>query len=315
MHIKKFNELNNERIDEGVKELIIAGALALASSGGAKAQRSNVTNQPTINREYTTTQSKSTDTSITVDFGSEFESGSYLFNQSKSKETEKKLARIADFIKSHKNLNIKIIIEGSESLVPNIDRYTGQRIPRGGLSKMRVEQTKDLIEKYMDSLLEKGLFKGTYDTLTRLGTATYYRGEDPSKQKFTREQYVRVTLKASEPTVVKKDEYAAYSKRDERVYIGGKAVGDLFYRSRSTTKKDYQGNIDTGHEDVLLRTLSPESVFAETKNPYDGKLYLIPSEWWNGEPAEDGYKRHTITNHITPEDFEYIKKNFAVKNN
>ena len=42
-------------------------------------------------------------------------------------------------------------------------------------------------------------------------------------------------------------------------------------------------------------------------------MYLIPSAWWNGAAGKDGVKRQTTTNHITADDFEYIKKNFEVK--
>lgn len=313
-YLKNFNEINNtdvEKVDEGVKEWILAGALALASAGGVKAQRGNVLNQPS-SQEYVS-QTKKIDTTMTIDFGGEFESGTYKFDKSKAKETQTKLAKISDFVKKYKNSNIKITIEGSESLVPNVDKETGRRLPKGGLSKMRVDETKDLINSYMDSLLGKGMFKGTYDTLTKIGTTPYKYGESPSQEKFKKEQYVKVTLSVSGHREESVDKYAAYSKMGERIFLGYKAIGDIFYRTRATTDIEDAGTVDTGHEDVLLRTLTPEMEFAETKKEYDGKKYLIPYEWWNGAPGKDGVKRQTITNAITQSDFEYIKKNFEVK--
>lgn len=318
-YIKKFEEINienTEKVDEGVKEWILAGALALASAGGVKAQKGNVLNQPS-NKEYVS-QTKKVDTTLTLDFGNEFESGTYKFDKNKAKETQNKLSQIAEFVKKYKNSNIKITIEGSESLVPNIDKETGKRLPKGGLSKLRVDETKDLVNSYMDSLLGKGMFKGTYDTLTKMGTTPYKYGEDPSQQKFKKEQYVKVTLSVTGTSEVKVDKYAAYSKMGERVFMpgtygGGKALGDIFYRTRATTSIEDPGTINTGYEDVLLRTLTSDKVHAETGKQYDGKMYLIPSAWWNGSTGKDGVKRQTTTNHITAEDFEYIKKNFEVK--
>jgi hypothetical protein len=313
-YLKRFEDLNidveSEKVDEGVKEWILAGALALASSGGLKAQKSTILNQPS-NQDYVS-QSKKIDTTITIDFGNEFESGTYKFDKSKAKETQDKLAKIADFVKKYNGSNIKITIEGSESLVPNIDKETGKRLPKGGLSKLRVDETKDLIDSYMDSLMGKGMFKGTYDTLTKMGTTPYKYGESPAQDKFKREQYVKVTLSASGHKEESVNKYAAYSKMGERVFKpnpyggGGKALGDIFYRSRATQNINDPGTINTGYEDILLKTLNDDKEYAKTGKEYDGKMYLIPSAWWNG-------KRQTTSNYITDSDLEYIKKNFEVK--
>lgn len=308
-YIKTFEEVNStevEKLDEGIKEWIIAGALALASAGGVKSQKLNSIKQP--DKEYV-----SKDTTITVDFGSDFESGTYKFDKSKSEETQYKLAKIAEFAKKFKNSNIKIMIEGSESLVPNVDKETGKRLPKGGLSKMRVIEVKDIIESYMDKLLGKGVFNGSYDTLTKIGTTPYKYGESPSQEKFKREQYVKVTL-----SVVSEkegsDKYTIYSETGETVFINKKAIGQIFYKSRESKDVKTTGNVDMQHENVLLRTFTPEIEYAETKKRYDGKIYLIPSDWWNGSPGKDGVKRQTTTNHLTDDDLEYIMKNYEVKN-
>ncbi len=302
-HIKKFNELTRvsndidvEQVDESVKEWILSGALALASAGGLKAQKASVVDLPK-NQEYVSKETKS-DTTLSVNFGTEFESGTYRFSKDKAKETEAKLNQITSFVKKFNGSNITIEIEGSESQVPNIDRETGKRLPKGGLSKMRVAEVQDLINSHLDSLIGKGIFKGKYDTTTRIGSTTYTLGENPRQDKFTKEQYVKVTVKVSGKSEEKKDKFAAYAKIGERVFRDNKhALGDIFVKSRETKNIKDAGNVDTGHEDVLLKTL-------DKMGKYDGGRYLIPFEWWN--------KNHNY-NVLSEDLIKYIKANFEVK--
>lgn len=311
-HIKNFNEnketkiqLNRvsddikdiDKVDEGVKEWILSGALALASvGGGLKAQKASVANLPK-SQEYVSKSVKS-DTVLSVNFGSEFESGTYRFSKDKAKETEYKLNQITDFVKKFNGSNITITIEGSESQVPNIDKETGKRLPKGGLSKMRVAETQDLIDSHLDSLIGKGIFKGKYDTTTRIGPSTYKLGEDPSQDKFTKEQYVKVTVKVSGKEDQKVNNFSAYSKMTERIFRENKhAFGDIYAKTRETKDIKDAGNTDTGHEDVLLKTL-------DEMGKYDGHTYLIPSEWWNKVRNYDVLSDDLIN---------HIKSNFEVK--
>lgn len=310
-HIKNFNENeevkiqltrvsddinNSDQVDEGVKEWILSGALALASAGGLKAQKATTINLPK-NQEYVSQETKS-DTTLSINFGSEFESGTYRFSKDKAKETEVKLNQITDFVKKFNGSNITISIEGSESQVPNIDRETGKRLPKGGLSKMRVAETQDLINSHLDSLVGKGIFKGKYDTTTKIGPTTYKLGENPGQEKFTKEQYVKVTIKASGKSEQKVDKFAAYSQMGDRVFNSNKhAIGDIYFKTRETKDVKDAGNTDTGHEDVLLKTI-------DKMGNYDGHTYLIPSAWWN--------KTHNY-NTLSDDLISYIKTNFEVK--
>jgi len=301
-HIKKFNELrindiDVDQVDEGAKEWILSGALALASVGGVRAQKASVVDLPK-NQEYVSKETKS-DTALSVNFGSEFESGTYRFSKDKAKETEDKLNQITNFIKTFNGNNIIVEIEGSESQVPNIDRETGKRLPKGGLSKMRVAEVQDLINRHLDSLIGKGIFKGQYDTTTKIGSTTYILGENPRQSKFTKEQYVKVTVRVSGKSENKKDEFAAYAKIGERIFRESNrhALGDIFVKSRETKNIKDAGNVDTGHENVLLKTL-------DKSGKYDGHRYLIPSDWWN--------KNHNY-NVLSEDLIRYIKTNFEIK--
>lgn len=298
-YIKKFNEIEtpDAKVDEGIKEWILAGAIALFS-GNAKSS--------TIQTTPTAIEKPGNDTSLTIDFGTEFESGSYRFSKDKAKDAQQKLTQISSFIQKYKNQNIVISIEGSESQVPNIDAETGRRLPKRGLATMRVAEVEDLINSHMKSLSEKGVFKGSFDTTTKIGSTAYITGENPRQDKFTREQYVKVTLKVVGNAVsanTKANPFSAYASIDQRVFVNNKAVGDVFAKSRSSRDIKDGGGLNTGYQDILLKELAPENEFAKTKKEYNGKYYLIPSNWWN---------KIRTTSHITPESFSTIKDNLEV---
>jgi hypothetical protein len=316
-HLKYYNEIGkNERVDEGLKEIIVAGALALMSSQVGKSQQKNLMLK---DKEKIEVKNKTTQDTLLVDFDNEFESGAHHFSDEKKRQTEEKLALIGDFIKTHKNNHINIRIEASESRVPNIDVETGTRLPIRGLAIMRATETQELIESFLKDMEEKGLFEGTYDTATQVGTTRYLKGEDPKQQKFKSEQWVRVKLSVGERKKTKEDEYKAFAVFHERIYLrtnpygGARAIADVFIPARKTEDIKQQGNLPLGYQDVLLKTMNNEYVQMETGQLYDGNLYLVPWEWWNGAAAPDGTKRQTLTKVITQEDLDFIKKNYKVK--
>lgn len=308
-HIKRFNEIYNleneedlQKVDEGWKEMIIAGALSLASIG-TFGQQKTALNLPS-GKQYSTNINKK-DTTVTVNLGNQFKSAEYQFDKEKSDDLEAKLGQIAEFIKNQPNKNISIKINSGESLVPNRDIETKKRLPKGALANKRSEVTKDLINNLINSLKEKGKFSGSYniDTSTTIGKTPFVPGEDPQQDKFKKEQFVNVTVLAQGEVSSQSIEYADYARFNERIYVDGKAVGDIFVKSRETTNIKDAGNVDTGKEYVLLKTLSKESDYASTKNKYDGNMYLIPSDWWN---------KNVGSNTISQSLYNDIKSSFKV---
>lgn len=296
-HIKKFNEI--ETTNEGLKEWIISGAIAL-SSVGANAQKTFDTPK---GKEYSIITTKS-DSLIKLDFDKEFKSGDFKHSRINADSIKQKLSDIAKFVKNNSKKDITIKIDASESQVPNIDIETGKRLPKGALADKRANNTKELIDDFMKALVDSGDFKGTYkiDTTKKIGDTKYVPGVDnKDDSKYTQEQSVGVSVIAKKENTTTYDEYAAYAHDRERIFIGGKAVGDIFYKTKSST--NIRDNGVVANADVLLRTLTPERVFAETHKMYDGNIYLIPSSWW----ANVG-----TSSHISQEKLDYIKKNFKV---
>ncbi len=303
-HIKRFDEIKNidlleiEKVDEGLKEWIISGALALALHGGAKSQTSF--NQP-ASKDYSLSQ-KRADSIIKINFGNEFGSGIYKQDKSNAESIKQKLAEIAKFIKDNSKKHIVIHVNSSESLVPNVDIETGKRLPQGALANRRAESAKGLITDFMDALTSKGEFTGTYkiDTTTKIGTTPFKQGvDDKNDNKYTKEQSIEVTVSTEKEIESKADEFAVYAKMGERIFKQSNkhALGDIYYKTRSTANIKDAGNLDTGKENVLLKTLGENG-------KYDGKVYLIPSDWWN--------QSHNY-NVLSDSDMSYIESHFRVK--
>ena len=306
-----INESQEEKLDEGWREVVIAGAMTLASLRGAAQKPGNteILKEPQRIEYVKQEEKEKKNVSINVNFGNEFSSGSYKFNKDKLDNLQERLAEIGDFVKDHQNSDIFVTINAGESLVPNRDAESGKSMPKGALAQKRAEVTKDVIETFMKTLKDKGILNGRYivDTTTEIGKTPYKPGEDVNQEKFTKEQFVRVKLEVKDTTVnVKTRDFSAYAIMGERFFRSSNqhAFGDIFYVVRSTKNIEDPGMKDTGHEDVLLRTLSKEADFARTKQPYDGKTYLIPWQWLN---------KATNYNSLSDEQIEYIKTHFEVK--
>jgi len=303
-----LNESEEERLDEGWREWVIAGAMTIAALKGAAQAPGSVEllNEPQ-RKEYVQKEEKKVET-ITINFGNEFSSGTYKFNKEKSESLQKRLGEIGEFVKNNQNTDIVIHIKAGESQVTNKDAETGKSLPKGALAQKRADITKDVIETFLNTLKDKGILNGRYviDTTTEIGKTTYKPGEDVNQDKFTKEQYVKVTLDVKNTINVKTTDYSAFAVMGERMFRESNkhAFGDIFYIVRSTNKIEDAGNRDTGHEDVLLKTLSKESDFARTKNPYDGRIFLIPSAWLN---------QATNYNTLTDAQIDYVISHFEVK--
>lgn len=233
---------------------------------------------------------------VSVDFGNEFKSGRYRFDESRSKELQKRLARIGRFIKANASSDLTIKIDAKESQVTNKDFETGEPLAPGELSKKRADVTKQIIEDFLKSLQSDKTFTGTYtiDITTGIGSTPYKKGEDVNQKKFTDEQYVRVSITAKE----NKNKYLEYSKRGERVYDSSSkhAIADIYYMSRKSNSVTDSGVKNTGYENVLMKTIDKNGY-------YDGRQFLIPWDWWN--------KTFTSSS-ISADSMDYIQKNYKI---
>lgn len=297
----------NELVEEGWKEVLVAGALSLMAMK-ARSQDIASANRPKEKVEYSKSSEKKTD-EATVDFGKEFLSGRYKLDDASSKEIEAKLLQIAEFVKAHQNNNISIEIEAGESQVPNRDVDGGKvngeykRMPKGALAQNRANTVKEVVETFMKTLTEKGVTKGEWKITVLdpvIGTTPWKPGDDPKSDTFTAEQFVDVYLSVTGEVSKPVEKYAIYSVLSERIFSSNQhALGDIFVTSRQTSDIRDQGAQDVAHQNFLFKTLN-------RMGKYDGREFLIPWQWWNKE-------RHTTTTELNDVDWEYVQKHFRVK--
>jgi hypothetical protein len=186
--INRYDDFVGERLDESFKDWVVAGAIAAAS---IKAKGQDVL-RPEMVRQVLT---RNVDTSLKVDFGSDFQSGRFRFDEDSAASIKEKLTRMADFIKEHGKQDILITIEGSESRVPNVDIETGKHLPEGAIATRRVEETRRLITELVKGL--GGGFRVSFDTSVRIGGPVFTPSDSARDHKYTDHQYVKVTLKAT----------------------------------------------------------------------------------------------------------------------
>jgi len=184
----RYGDFLDARVDESLRDWLVAGAIA-ASSMKAKGQ--DVT-MPEVVRQSST---RDVDTTLKIDFGSEFQSGRYRFGRDSAESVRAKLAKVADFISSHGRQDILIKIDGSESRVPNVDFETGKHLPDGAIATLRVEETRRLLQ---DLVKETGVnSRVTFDTSVRIGGPVFTPDDSAGDHKYTDHQYVKVTLRAT----------------------------------------------------------------------------------------------------------------------
>lgn len=189
-YISNFNSFSEEEINESLKDWIISAALAtmsLKSKGQESVTKFN-------GKFKTEILKKTSDTSLQIDFGSEFGSGEHSFSDSKSNILKNKFTQIAEFINEFKQYDIMINIEASESRVPNIDARTGERLPVGALADLRAEETKKCIEQLVSQMPDSQKLSISFNIDNKIGGPYYQKSESPRQPKFTEHQYVKVIL-------------------------------------------------------------------------------------------------------------------------
>lgn len=257
--IDRYGQFVSTRVDEGLREWIIAAAIAAAPSRAAGQEAT----KPEVVRQ---TVKKRVDTTITIDFATAFESGRYRLSRDTADEVKAKLARVAEFVDRHRQQNIVIRIEGSESRVPNFDAETGKALPEMGLAVRRVEETRSLIQGLLEEM-GRSEISVDFDTKVRVGGPAFQRGDDPREQRYTDHQYVTVTLSAKGAREAQAELRACGYRREFSAGIG---VPDKdFAVSDSTLDID----LGTGTGRIAFKfdpALVPDIFIVE----YNGKVYM-----------------------------------------
>ena len=278
-----LNEVQEERIEEGWKENIVAAAMAASALfGGPKASgaqgRDRFPEKPGVAQQATSDV-------LNVDFGSLFPSGRYIIKGEGEKQLQDKLEQIGKYIAKNPKADYKIEIVSSESQVPNYDaeKPGKPKLDTGELAQKRAEVAKFAIEKYFAGVKD---FTGKVDvtvTPVQIGKEKFTQGVDNKDDaKYTKDQFVKLKVSAETKTA-KYDPYAAYAHEGEIMRMNDKAYAMAFYPSRKSTDSTKGGGLATSQQDVLLRILKPDTPTTgniNEKGVYT-KDYKIPSDVFN----------------------------------
>jgi hypothetical protein len=273
-----ISEIQQEQqIDEGWRENVVALATAAASLVGG----SQVKGQDMLQKQPTSTsQQQVKKDTLDINFGTNFKSGRYSFNQQDVKDLSSKLAAIGNFIKDHPNSNFTVTINSSESKVPNYDLEPGSpnfksKLDTGELAQKRALSMKLAIQTLISNLKQDGIKVGQVDIQspqTLVGGPKWEPGMKTNDSAFTKHQYVNFKITASD----KKTDFSAFAKMGQRYFDQNQAVtAQVFFKTRATQDITKSGNVDTGKEDVLVRFIDGNT------GKYTGEDYTIDSNWWN----------------------------------
>lgn len=294
-----IKESQEQPIEEGWKENVMALALTAASLvGGGKAAKGQdiLQKQPVA----TTNVYKQTKDTLNLNFGTNFKSGKYTFDQKSTDDLTSKLAAIGNFIKNHPNSDFKINIVSSESKVPNYDMEPSSanykaKLDTGELANRRATSMKFAIQTLINKLKEEGINTGkvTFEpSQTLVGGPDWKQGMSPSDSKFTDHQFVKFRIVSED----KGFDFSAFSKQESVFYDVNKHITAIvFDRTRETYDVTTQGNVDYSHGDKLVRFVNGNT------GKFIGEDYLVDGLWWN--------QNSSTTNVIDPEFKAKIIKN------
>ena len=283
-----LKEAEQERLEEGWKENIMAAVIAVAGMFPAKAQKAAPTaDKPGITQ--TVDQG-----SLKVDMGTLFPSGKYIIRDEAG--LKKVLAQISNYISKNPTAGYKVEIISSESKVPNVDaeKPNKPRVDTGYLATRRAEAVKFAMDEFAKEIKETGAFKGSLTTDTDIKVAqgpdwNPAEGDKSTDSKFTEHQYVKIIVTAIPKSDKTTADYSAYSNRGEVMHkinpkSGAKeAFAMAFYATKASKDVKDQGGLDTRYQDVLLKTIKRNTSLAGTKDEQGvyTATYLIPSSVWN----------------------------------
>jgi len=277
-------QIQQEQLEEGWKENILAAAIAASSIFGNAKGQTKIDTKPGIE------QSVTKQGPLNIDFGAAFPSGRYLIQGETEKMVVDKLEELGKHIIKNPSADYKIKIISSESQVPNYDAEKPGRVKldTGKLAKNRATVLNIAIEKFVEDLKKQGILQGNVSIEVApilIGKEKFKSGVDNKDDaKYTKDQFVK-----AEVTAIPGDKYKAYSERGERVFMNGKAYAMIFYPTSKTTTKSSAGQLDTRYQDVLLKkiNLSKLEKAGRSLNPSINApdqytaTYKIPWDQWN----------------------------------
>lgn len=310
------------KIDEGWKENILATIMGLSTMfGSVKAQdKSSDATNLSVSQQVG-------DNMLKLDIGKIFKSGRYRFNPKDNQIFNEELRKFGKEIQKNPTSEFTIQIVSSESRVTNYDMEEtsptyGKPLAVGDLAKKRAETVNFILTTFATQLKKEGVLKGDVkfvEPKILIGDVPWPSLNPETKQRrsnddavYTKDQFVVVNIKIGKPQTTQVtpppvDPYAVYADMGEGIYYNNQLFAMAFEDTRFSDKIDKSGNKDAGYQNVLFKTVKPNTQVIgkkDEKNVYTG-TYLIPWQWWNSKTG--------TTHTLTPEIVDYIIKNFKVK--
>ena len=279
-----LSEVEDQKLQEGWKENIMAAAIAVAGMFPAKAQKATAGEKPGM------TQSIKQDT-LNVNMSALFPSGKYIIKD--SSELTDALTQVSDYMSKNPSGNYKVIITSSESKVPNVDAELPNKpsVDPGYLATKRADEIKFAIDQLAAGMKKTGAFKGTVDVTTDIKPEqgpdwNPKKGDKSTMDKFKQHQYVKLAVVAepSKGDTVTLDPYSTYADDGDGYYLNNQLYAMVFRDVRYTTKQTDAGNLDPSKQTVLLKLIKPNTAVSDpsktSKGIYTGANYIIPWEDW-----------------------------------
>lgn len=303
--LEELQNYNTDELEEGWKDILPAAAIAAGTmfGGGAKAQAPKA---PVQIQQQVADQ-------IEVNLGAIFRSGRYKFAKEDKGVIVDKLKQIQAFINSHPNSDFQIEITSSESQVPNRDADAGTNAPmkKGELAQRRADSSKSMIEKFINNFKQSGQLKGKVNITTKnkIGNAVYKSGDNPGDERFTKDQFTNIIIKAvappnsipkdtPKPTPIQQDDkFKGYNKINEPFYDDNNhLIGFVWKKSGErfgNSKQDTVGHYNTGRQDIIFQMTDDWGK--------DLGTYKAPMDWFNK------FRSHPTTRHFSAKDIQQLK--------
>ena len=304
-YIKKFENFDNqELVEEGWKENVMA--LIIATAGIFSGAKSQTTSQTTLTKPQVETMIKKAAEmpSIKIPIDQVFKSGKYSMNSVDYEKIQSVMANLGAFIESHKNTEMTITIESSESQVTNYDGEKSGRIKleTGELAKLRANTAKSMVNLFLNKLSVKSI-KITEPKIL-IGDVPWPSIDPKTKRQrtkddsvYTKDQFINILVNVTGKEKIP-DSFSAYAKEGESIFMNNRLIAICCYQTRSTKNIKDAGIKNTGYENVLLRMVAPDKS-SDDPNFFTGVVYEIPSFYWNK------IRTHAV---LTPESLDIIKK-------
>lgn len=305
-----------DELEEGWKNNVLATVIGVSSLLGSAKGQSGLPNTNGVN----VSQQANKD-SLRLDISKLFKSGQYVFHAQDDAYLKEELRKFGSEIVKNSTSDFLIEIVSSESRVTNYDMEPTsptykQKLDVGGLAQKRAGTVNFILTNFANELKKDGTLKGQVKfTQPKIligdvpwpsvdpKTGVNRTNADPV---YTKDQFIYVNIKIVNKQVQNQDPYNVFADNGEEVHFNQHTVAIVFYPTRSSNNAANAGNTNTAYENILLKTVKPNTPLTGKKNDKGVYLkdYVIPWQWWNANVSN---------RNLSQDNIDYITKNFEAR--